>query len=352
MAKHFLAVLAVGVLATAAGCHAIDFYTPSLQSPVPPELEPPRELSMVSLPAYRISPPDSIRIEAVKLVPRASHRIEPADVLLIRVLGTLKSQPIDKQYPVEADGTVILGASYGKLRVEGLTIEEVEAELTRILKMTLRRPVVSVQLTRSATVEQISGLYPVQADGTVNLRSCGMLYLAGKTVTEAREAVEARLNQYFDSPRAGVEVAQFNSKSYFVIDESLTGDGAMLRFPITGNETVLDAVAQLGRVRRMTSKTIWVARPAPADCGRDQILPVNWDEIAHAGITDTNYQLLPGDRVYIVDDRAVGINAFLSKFASPIERLLGITSEGTRAVLDAEAQGRDYNKIGPRGGGI
>jgi polysaccharide biosynthesis/export protein len=351
MAKHFLAILAVGMLATAAGCHAIDFYTPSLQSPIPPELEPPRELSMVSLPVYRISPPDVIRIEVVKLVPRASHRIEPFDVLLIRVLGTLKSQPIDKQYPVEADGTVVLGASYGTLRVEGMTIEEVETELTRILKMTLRQPVVSVQLTRSAAAEQLSGMYPVQLDGTVNLRSCGMIYLAGTTVTEAREAVEARLNQYFDSPRVGVEVVQFNSKSYFVIDESSTGKGTMLRFPIMGNETVLDAIAQLDKVTHMTSKTIWVSRPAPGDCRRDQVLPVNWDEIAHGGKTDTNYQLLPGDRVYIVDDRAVGINAFLSKFASPIERLLGISSEGTRAALDAEAQGREYNKRGTRGGG-
>ena len=70
MTRHILAVLAIGVLAMATGCHAIDFYTPSLQSPVPPELEPPRELSMVSLPAYRIAPPDVIRIEVVKLVPR------------------------------------------------------------------------------------------------------------------------------------------------------------------------------------------------------------------------------------------------------------------------------------------
>ena len=351
MAKHLLAILAVGMLATAAGCHAIDFYTPSLQSPIPAEMEPPRELSMVSLPVYRISPPDVIRIEVVKLVPRASHRIEPFDVLLIRVLGTLKSQPIDKQYPVEADGTVVLGASYGTLRVEGMTIDEVEAELTRILKMTLRQPVVSVQLTRSAAAEQLSGPYPVQPDGTVNLRSCGMIYLAGTTVTEAREAVEARLNQYFDSPRVGVEVVQFNSKSYFVIDESSIGSGAMQRFPITGNETVLDAIAQLEKITRITSKTIWVARPAPGDCRRDQILPVNWDEIAHTGKTDTNYQLLPGDRVYIVNDRAVGINAFLSKFATPIERLLNIGSQGSSAMLDAEALGRDYNKNGPRGGG-
>ena len=96
MAKHLLAVLAVGVLAMATGCHAIDFYTPSLQKPIPAGNEPPRELSMVSLPVYRIAPPDVIRIEVVKLVPRASYRIGPSDMLLIRVLGTLR-EPADRQ---------------------------------------------------------------------------------------------------------------------------------------------------------------------------------------------------------------------------------------------------------------
>ena len=46
----------------------------------------------------------------------------------------------------------------------------------------------------------------------------------------------------------------------------------------------------------VTSKP-WVARQAPANFGRDQILPVDWNAIAHGGVTDTNYQILPGDRV-------------------------------------------------------
>jgi protein involved in polysaccharide export with SLBB domain len=170
-----------------------------------------------------------------------------------------------------------------------------------------------------------------------------MIYLADKTVTEAREAVQTRLSQYFDSPSVGVEVVQFNSKSYFVIAESSQGNGTLRRFPITGNETVLDAICQLERVVRITGKTVWVARPAPGDSGRDQVLPVNWDEIAQGGRTDTNYQLLPGDRVYIVEDRAIGVNAFIGKFASPIERLLGLGYRASAEALDAEALGRAYN---------
>ena len=55
MTRNALTLLAMCVLATATGCHAIDFYTPSLQEAVPPELETPRELSMVSLPLTALS---------------------------------------------------------------------------------------------------------------------------------------------------------------------------------------------------------------------------------------------------------------------------------------------------------
>jgi polysaccharide biosynthesis/export protein len=322
-----------------------------LQRPTPAELSPPRELSMVSLPAYRIAPPDVIRIDASKLVPKASYRIAPSDILLIRVLGTLKDQPIARQYPVETDGTVILGGPYGTIRVQGFTVEEAEADLTRMLKMILDHPTVSIQLTRTGAAGQINGMYELHSDGTVNLRSCGIVYLADKTVTEAREAVQARLSQFFDSPQVGVEVVQFNSKSYFVISESSTGSGLFRRCPITGNETVLDAIAQLERVGRMTGKLIWVARPAPGACGRDQVLPVNWDQITHEGRTDTNYQILPGDRVYIVEDKGNAVNSFIAKFANPIEKLLGLSYRSTAEARDAEALGREYNKNGPRGRG-
>jgi len=122
----------------------------------------------------------------------------------------------------------------------------------------------------------------------------------------------------------------------------------MQRFPITGNETVLDAIAQLERVSNMASKTIWVARPASADFGQDQVLPVDWDAIAHGGITDTNYQILPGDRIYIVDDSMVAANTFIDKLVGPLERLLYMGSLGASSARDAETQGREYNARGLR----
>ena len=57
---------------------------------------------------------------------------------------------------------------------------------------------------------------------------------------------------------------------------------------------------------------MWVARATPSDKGDENILPVNFVAITQ-GLTNTNYQLLPGDRLYIVDDNLVAANNYLNK---------------------------------------
>ena len=51
---------------------------------MPEALQPPREMNKVSLPAYRIEPPDVIQIEMLKLIPLPPYRAEIFDVLQIR----------------------------------------------------------------------------------------------------------------------------------------------------------------------------------------------------------------------------------------------------------------------------
>ncbi len=79
-----------------AGCPRINANpsTAGLQPPVTPAALPPVEKNMVSLPAYRIEPPDILQIEMLKLVPRPPYRAEVFDVLLIQVANTLAEQPI------------------------------------------------------------------------------------------------------------------------------------------------------------------------------------------------------------------------------------------------------------------
>src|SRR3972149_10444131 len=108
-----LVLLAAGVAASLTGCPPFDYHGRSLQAPVPQAMEPPREKSMVALPAYRVEPPDILQIDMLKMVPLPPYRIEVYDVLQIRAMGTLLDQPIDNFFLVEGEGTVDLGPAYG-----------------------------------------------------------------------------------------------------------------------------------------------------------------------------------------------------------------------------------------------
>jgi hypothetical protein len=77
---------------------------------------------------------------------------------------------------------------------------------------------------------------------------------------------------------------------------------------------------------------VWLARPSPAHSGCDQIFPVDLRGITECAATATNYQLLPGDRVYVQADPLIAADNVLAKVLSPIERILGVTLLGSSTV--------------------
>ncbi len=310
-------------------------------------MEPPREIAKISLPAYQVEPPDLLSIEMLKQIPLPPYRVDIYDVLQIRVMGATPDQPIDGYFLVEAEGIVTLGPTYGRVRVAGMTIEETTETIRKQLSLTLSRPDVSVQLARTAGIPPVTGDYLVGPDGTINLKEYGTLFVAGKTVVEIRRELEHHLTQYFDSPEVGVEERQFNSQVFLVITEGAGLGDNIRRLQITGNDTVMDALASVGGLSQMSSTTVWIARPAPGGSQCQQILPVDYGAITKGGSAATNYQILPGDRVFIAQDDLIAANTIVNKLVTPIERLLGIASLGTSFIRSTETMGRAYNSNRP-----
>ena len=130
-----------------------------------------------------------------------------------------------------------------------------------------------------------------------------------------------------------MDVAAFNSKLFYVILDGAGSGQQVFRLPVTGNETVLDAVAQVNGLLPVSNKReICLARPSPADELGDQVLPVDWEGLTTRGRTATNYQLQPGDRVYINSEAIVEFDTRLARIISPIERLLGVTLLGHATI--------------------
>ncbi|MDB5311060.1 MAG: hypothetical protein JWO38_5262 [Gemmataceae bacterium] len=138
----------------------------------------------------------------------------------------------------------------------------------------------------------------VFADGTIDLGTYGHLVVAGKTqdqiVTEVQQLINAK-EKGKDAIRVTVRIIGRNSKVYYVLGD-VNAPGA---FPINGRETVLDGIiAAGGLTRKASEQNIVLSRPTPPD-GCRVVLPVCYTNIVQLGDTSTNYQLQPGDRIYV-----------------------------------------------------
>ena len=313
----------------------------------------PKELNKVTMPPYTVEAPDLLLIDAQRLIPLPPYKIEPLDVLYVYAPKALDKEPINGPYPVDPDGTINLGTTYGgSLRVNDLTVPEIEKLVSDRLKRTLtpENAVVTVSLAQSRGVQQIRGEHLVQPDGTVSLGLYGSVYVAGMSKPQIKQAIEAHLARYIYRPEVSVDVSAYNSKFYYVITDFAGSGESVTRIASTGNETVLDAMSLVGGLSSVSSKRIWVARPAPTGSG-DQILPVDWRGITRRGTTSTNYQILPGDRVFVMGAPLVKVDSAISRVTAPLERILGTTLFGYTTVRTIETGGLGLGGFGSNTGG-
>jgi polysaccharide export outer membrane protein len=274
----WLRTLLAGFIALAGGC----LHTEGVVIPPPPDGAVPTELSPVILPRYVISPPD---------------------VLYVQVLQAPYTYNIPPRKTAEKVDEVTEARTYFSIPLSPVPIDNT---------------------------------FVVQMDGYIDLGVYGSVKVAGLTSDEARERVRAFLlqvtNRAPDLLQVRVTVAAFNSKQYYVITDGAGYGERIAAFPITGSDTVLDAMARIGGLPEVAAKgKIWVARRSP-NGGSEQILPVCWEDITKKGITRTNYQILPGDRVYVDSQAIIKGDNNLAKVLQPIERLLGVTLLGSETV--------------------
>ena len=341
--RSLMALIALSVLlAGSSGCRT--FSKPPVAS-----IEAPRELDKVMHPTYVVEAPDILLIEAFKGVPKPPHKIEPLDVLGLQLADPVPMEPLQGLFTVDLDGTINLGTTYGgTVKVEGLTVPEAKVAIEKVLTTAkFKDPKIAVNLAQTRSVQRISGTHLVRADGTIGLGSYGSVSVTGKTLAEVKKAIEMHLSQYLRGPEVSVEVQGFNSKIIYVVLDGGGSGQTVVRLPCTGNETVLDAISQVNGLNSVSSTNrIWVARPAPAGAG-PQILPVDWNAVVGQADTNTNYQLLPGDRVFVASQPMVRIDTYFGRAIAPVERLLGVLLLGSGTVRSLK--GQNQNGIGNSG---
>jgi polysaccharide export outer membrane protein len=152
----------------------------------------------------------------------------------------------------------------------------------------------------------------ILADGTIDLSKYGRLYVAGKSVAEVEKLVQDAVKKVEKDEDIGfidVRLVNRTSKVYYVVGEVTTPG----KFPLVGNETVLDGIMQAGG---MTDRSSWrdviLVRPTGDEPGC--VLKVDIGAIIRLGTAATNYQLAPGDRIYVGSRHLMDLIFSLDRF--------------------------------------
>ncbi len=136
----------------------------------------------------------------------------------------------------------------------------------------------------------------VLPDGTIDMARFGRLIVAGKTLEQIETDVQAAIKAIDkDAGAVNVRLVDPQSAVYYVLGE-VTSPGS---YPLVGRETVLDAIlAAGGMTDKASSCNIVLSRPS-APCGCRTVIPICYKRIVQQGDTSTNYQVMPGDRIYV-----------------------------------------------------
>ncbi len=260
--------LLVVMLSAACGCQTVRTPEEKIASS-----NIPREFQKVSMPDYVVEPPD---------------------LLLVEVLEALPGRPISGERLVRPDGKISLGF-YGEVYVAGLTIPEVKEKIVLHLRKFLS--------------DETLGLVEPSTDPNAE-------------IGEYRRDEKGQLivKDPKDTDRVFVDVTAYNSKNYYILGDVLLPG----RMPITGNETVLDALEYAGGLLPTAApQNIQLVRPAPPGACCEQRLPVNLSAITNGGDPTTNYQLMPGDRIIVHRDPIVRLTVFLDRLVAPYQAVIG-----------------------------
>ncbi len=229
----------------------------------------PREFQKVSMPDYIVEPPD---------------------LMVVEVLEALPGRPISGERLVRPDGKISLGF-YGEVYVAGLTIPEVKEKIVLHLRKYINDEVLGLVEREFETGE-------LKRD-----KNGEILFKDPK-----------------DTDRVFVDVTAYNSKGFYILGDVLIPG----KLPITGNDTVLDALELAGGLLPTAApQNIQLIRPAPPGACCEQRLPVNLSAITNGGDPTTNYQLLPGDRIVVHRDPIVRFTVFLDRLVAPYQAVVG-----------------------------
>lgn len=259
-----------------------------------------------------------------------SYKLQPEDVLRIQVY---QEQQVNADIPVGKDG-YISAPFVGRIKAEGKTTDELEAELQVLYKKRLyiRSPRVSITIVRfralRASVNGFinrPGVYEFRPGDTV----LSLLSLGGGQVPDRSDLKRVTLRRKNSSELIPIDLNAMlikgdTSQNYDLQDgdelsvpedsvNRIVVQGYLQRpgtYPYKEPMYLSDAVALAGGeipYKSFMSRTI-IVRPVPGMTGQYLRISANYVRFVKDGDNAQNVQLMPGDMVYVPSTKTPDYN--------------------------------------------
>lgn len=137
----------------------------------------------------------------------------------------------------------------------------------------------------------LSGVYRVGSDGSIDFPLVGKVMAERRTGPEVTHEISERLAAYVKRPQVSIFVKEFNANKVFVFGE-VQKPGT---FPFEDGMNIIQAITLAGGFGKLADKDgTFVTRRQD---GKEQRLEVSVNAIGEGKVP--NFELLPGDIVYV-----------------------------------------------------
>jgi len=131
----------------------------------------------------------------------------------------------------------------------------------------------------------LTGKYPVDADGTLTFPLIGRVKVGGLNLRAVEAELKKQLaNGYLKNPQVSVAVEQFKSQRIFVMGE-VRAPGT---YPLSGEMTVIEALARAGSMTSDAADEVMIVRPSTGSAGTGPVMPDQQKDatVIHVNVRD------------------------------------------------------------------
>lgn len=142
---------------------------------------------------------------------------------------------------------------------------------------------------------EVSGEFIITKNGAIQYEFVGDIQVAGLTKDEVAELLKEKLSKFIITPDVTVKIVGYNSKVVYVIGEvGNPGKIYMRGDTITVREALIQAGLPL--LSAKLTKTMLIT---PSDSGHTDQIMVDLDKLLYKGDLRENFEMKPGDTLYL-----------------------------------------------------